>query len=105
MVGMVMTPVVSTLVTTLPLIEPMRPLAKMATFAGPPLTWPRSENARLRKNEPPPVCCRATPKIRNPMTRVPKARIGIPKMASLLMAMRLPISIQSGEDASRIPGS
>ena len=36
--GMVIWPVVRTLVTTLPLIDPIRPLLIIATFAGPPRT-------------------------------------------------------------------
>ena len=47
--GMVSCPVVSTLVTTLPLMEPIRPLEKMATLAGPPRTCPSSAKARSRK--------------------------------------------------------
>ena len=38
MAGMVMTPVVSTLVTTLPESEPISPLERIATLAGPPRT-------------------------------------------------------------------
>ncbi|HEX6321526.1 MAG TPA: hypothetical protein VFZ84_21865 [Burkholderiales bacterium] len=36
--GMVTTPVVSTFDTTLPDTEPIRPLAKIDTLAGPPRT-------------------------------------------------------------------
>ena len=35
---------------TLPLMEPIKPDAKIATLAGPPRTYPSSEKARLRKN-------------------------------------------------------
>ncbi len=81
-----MTPVVMTLVITLPLIEPINPLENTATLAGPPRTWPSRENARLMKNLPPPVCCRATPNSRKPITRLANACSGIPMMPSRLMA-------------------
>jgi len=55
MAGMVTTPVVSTLETTLPLTEPINPLAKIETFAGPPRTEPNSANARLLKKCAAPV--------------------------------------------------
>ena len=71
---------------TEPLIEPIRPLAKIATFAGPPRICPSRAKARLIKNVPAPVCCKAAPKIRKPITRLAKARMGIPMMLSLLMA-------------------
>jgi hypothetical protein len=85
MAGIVITPVVSTFVMTLPLMEPIRPLEKMATLAAPPRTPPSNANAKSRKNFPPPVCCKATPKIRKPMTNSAKARIGMPSMLSMLM--------------------
>ena len=50
MAGMVSCPVVSTLVTTLPLMEPIKPLETMATFAGPPRCLPKIAKAKLRKN-------------------------------------------------------
>ena len=82
---MVITPVVSTLVITEPLIDPIKPEEKIATLAGPPRTLPSRAKARLRKNWPPPVYCSATPKIKNPITRLPKARIGMPSRLSSLM--------------------
>ncbi len=86
MAGMVIEPVVSTLVMTLPLIDPMSPLEKIETLAGPPLTLPRSANERSIKNAPAPVCCRAAPKIRKPMIRPAKVRMGMPRMLSEPMA-------------------
>ena len=49
MVGIVSCPVVITFVTTLPLMDPISPLAKIATLADPPRTCPRVANARLIK--------------------------------------------------------
>ena len=86
MAGMVMTPVVITLVTTEPLIEPIRPLATMATLAGPPRMCPSNAKARLMKKVPAPVCCSAASKMMKPMTRLAKARIGMPMTLSLLIA-------------------
>ncbi len=80
---MVSTPVVSTLVMTLPDIDPIRPEEKMATFAGPPRRPPSSEKARLRKKAPPPVICSAMPNTRKPITRLAKAFIGMPRMLSV----------------------
>ncbi len=78
MAGIDSTPVVSTLVMTLPLIEPIRPLAKIDTLAGPPRTCPSRAKARLMKKAPPPDFCSTTPKIRKPMTRPAKACSGTP---------------------------
>ena len=83
--GMVTTPVVSTLETTLPLTEPIRPLAKIATLAGPPRTAPNRASARLLKNCAAPVNCSAAPNITKPITSSPKARVGIPITLSLLV--------------------
>ncbi len=82
MAGMVMTPVVSTLVTTLPLSEPIRPLDTIATLAGPPRTWPSNEKARLMKKRPAPVCSSAAPKTTKPKTRLANALMGMPRMLS-----------------------
>ena len=79
---MVITPVVITLVTTVPESEPISPEDRIATFAGPPRTWPRSENDRLMKNRPAPVCSSAAPKTTKPKTSVAKARSGMPRMLS-----------------------
>ncbi len=86
MAGIVSTPVVSTLVITLPLMEPIRPLEKIDTLAGPPRTWPSNANARLIKNFPPPVFCKATPNSRKPITRLANACNGMPNTLSRLMA-------------------
>ena len=53
--GMVSEPVVRTLVTGPPLIDPKRPDEKIATLAGPPRTWPSSAKARSMKKRPAPV--------------------------------------------------
>ena len=53
--GMVSDPVVRTLVTGPPDMEPKRPEEKIATFAGPPRTWPSRAKAKLMKNCPAPV--------------------------------------------------
>ena len=81
--GIDIAPVVSTLVITLPLIEPIRPEAKIATLAGPPRTWPSRAKARFKKNWPPPVYCKATPNSRKPITKPAKARVGMPIKASV----------------------
>ncbi len=83
MAGIDITPVVSTLVITLPDMEPIKPEAKIATFAGPPRRLPSSANARFRKNAPPPVYCSATPKTRKPTTMLAKAFIGMPSRLSV----------------------
>jgi hypothetical protein len=84
MAGMVTTPVVSTLDTTLPLTEPMRPLAKIATLAAPPRTPPNSANAMLLKNGAAPVNCSAAPNITKPITSSPNAWVGMPTTLSEL---------------------
>ena len=82
--GIVTTPVVSTLETTLPETEPIRPLAKIDTLAGPPRTEPNSAKARLLKKCAAPVYCSTAPNITKPITSSPKARIGMPSTLSLL---------------------
>ena len=51
MAGMVSWPVVSTLVTTLPLMEPIRPLDTMATLAGPPAGDPKSQTPSSKRTD------------------------------------------------------
>ena len=80
--GIETAPVVSTLEITLPDIEPMKPLAKIATLAGPPRRCPTRPSARLLKKTPPPVNCSAAPNRMKPITRLPNARIGMPKELS-----------------------
>ena len=82
--GMVSVPVVSTLVTGPPDIEPNRPEENTATLAGPPRTWPSVEKARLMKKLPAPVYCSAMPKMMKPNTSEAKARIGMPSRLSML---------------------
>ena len=76
-------PVVSTLEITEPDIEPMKPEAKIATLAAPPRNEPTSASARSLKNLPPPVCWSTAPNTMKPITRLPKAFIGIPNELSL----------------------
>ena len=85
MAGIDSTPVVSTLLITLPLMEPISPLEKIDTLAGPPRTCPSSANARLIKNLPPPLFCSTTPNTKKPITRPANACSGTPMMLSVLM--------------------
>src|SRR5699024_528537 len=49
-IGMVNTPVETTLATADPLIEPINPEARVATFAGPPRVWPAMARATSLKS-------------------------------------------------------
>ena len=80
--GMDNGPVVRTLLIGPPLIDPIRPLEKIETFAGPPRKCPRRAKAKFIKNGPPPVNCNDTPKIKNPKTSCTNTRIGIPNKLS-----------------------
>src|SRR5665648_1304024 len=60
--GMVKLPVVTTLATELPLIEPIKPLAITATLAGPPVVCPARAIAMSIKNLPIPVLFSTAPK-------------------------------------------
>jgi hypothetical protein len=82
-VGIVMVPAVSTLLTMLPDIMPSRPEAKMPTLAAPPRKVPQSAKARLMKNLPAPVIISAVPNTRKPMTTSAKAWIGMPSRLSV----------------------
>ncbi len=53
--GIDIAPVVSTLVITLPLIDPSKPLEKIETLAAPPRTVPRMAKDRSMKTLPAPV--------------------------------------------------
>ena len=75
---------VSTFDTTLPETEPIRPLAKIDTLAGPPRTRPNIANAMLLKKFAAPVYCSTAPNITKPITRSPNARVGMPSTLSLL---------------------
>src|SRR3970282_2278876 len=81
--GIVTTPVVSTLETTLPDTEPIRPLAKIATLAGRPRTEPKRANAGRWKKGAAPVNCSPAPNMTKPIASSPKARVGMPSALSL----------------------
>ena len=82
----------------------MRPEEKIETFAGPPLLVPKSAKAKFKKNEPPPVCWRATPKIKKPTTRVAKAVIGIPIMLSVPKIWNVAVVSHGCDGAFKKPG-
>ena len=105
MAGIESTPVVSTLLITLPLMEPIRPLEKIDTLAGPPRTWPKSAKAKLMKNLPPPLFCSTTPNTRKPITRPANACSGTPMMLSVLMVWYIAVSGRLEGNAWMGPGT
>ncbi len=76
--GMVTTPVATTLATALPEIEPMSPEPTTATLAGPPRMRPRPNSARSVKNAEPPVALSTWPKKTKTMTIVVATASGEP---------------------------
>ena len=76
-----MTPVVATLETALPEIEPNRLEAVTAIFACPPRNRPtRIIEASVKKSDPP-ATSRIWPKKMNVTTTVETISIGVPRMA------------------------
>ena len=63
-------PVVTTLATAEPLMEPRKPEASTATLAGPPLVWPARELAMSLKNWPMPHLFITSPKMINSTIKV-----------------------------------
>ena len=62
---MVNVPVVTTFATAEPLMEPRKPEARTATFAGPPLVCPARALAMSLKNWPMPHLFITSPKMMN----------------------------------------
>ena len=81
-IGIVKVPVVTVLATEDPEINPVRPDARMAAFAGPPLILPTKANAKLKKYFPPPAVSRIAPNNTNKKIKLTETLIGIPKIAS-----------------------
>ena len=79
--GMVTTPVVTTLATTLPDIVPKSEEPRIAILAGPPRYRPISAMEMSVKNAEPPDLKRTLPKNTNVTTTVVMIFIGTPKMA------------------------
>ena len=63
--GMVKDPVVTTLATADPLMEPRSPAATTDTLAGPPLVWPARDREMSLKNFPMPDLVMTQPKRMN----------------------------------------
>ena len=81
MSGMVMTPVVATLETALPEIEPNIADATTEIFAAPPRLRPIVAIARSVKNSPPPVLNRSWPRKMNRITMVTETLSAAPSSA------------------------
>ena len=81
--GMVNMPVVQTLATEDPEMDPMSPELITATFAGPPVEWPASAIAKSMINFPIPVCSKKVPKRINRKTNVAETSSGVPKTPSV----------------------
>ncbi len=84
-------------------MEPMKPEAKIATLAAPPRKSPPKASARSLKKAAPPVRCSTAPKRTKPITRLPKAFMGVPKEASK-ESMLYAIASQKGDCAPEING-
>ena len=69
-IGMVNVPVVAVFATALPESEPIRPLLRTATFAGPPELRPKTRSAKSTMNRVAPVASRNAPKMTNRKTYV-----------------------------------
>ena len=80
---MVKLPVVTTFATELPLIDPTKPLAITATFAGPPVVCPARAIDRSIKNFPIPVLFNTAPKRIKRKTKEEETPKGMPKMPSV----------------------
>ena len=78
--GMVMTPVVTTLETTLPEIEPKNPDAVTAIFACPPRKRPTRTIEISVKNAEPPDLIKIWPKKTKETTMVETTVMGTPRM-------------------------
>ena len=82
MIGIVKVPVVTVFATEDPEINPVKPEAKIAAFAGPPLIFPTSAKAKLRKYLPPPAASSVAPNKTKRKIKLTETLIGIPKIAS-----------------------
>ena len=80
--GIVNVPVVTVLATEDPDIRPVRPEAKIAALAGPPLILPTRANAKFKKYFPPPAASRIAPNNTNKNMKLTDTLIGIPNIAS-----------------------
>ncbi len=80
--GMVKAPVVAVFAMELPFIVPRRPLANMATFAGPPVILPAALRARSLKNCAPPDSLRNAPNRINRNTKVAETPRAVPYIPS-----------------------
>ena len=81
--GIVMTPVVTTLETVLPEIEPNREDAETEILAGPPRKRPMRTVANSVKKAEPPDLKRICPKRTKATTMLVTIRMGVPKTAEL----------------------
>tara|TARA_B100001179_G_scaffold51574_1_gene34910 strand:+ start:709 stop:969 length:261 start_codon:yes stop_codon:yes gene_type:complete len=82
MIGMVKVPVVTVFATEDPEIKPVRPEAKIAAFAGPPLILPTNAKAKFKKYFPPPAISKIAPNKTNKNMKLTDTLMGIPKIAS-----------------------
>ena len=78
--GIVKVPVVAVFATALPDSDPINPLLRMATLAGPPGLLPNMRCANSTMNRVAPVASRNAPKITNRKTYVNITCNAIPKM-------------------------
>ena len=81
-IGIVKVPVVTVFATEDPEIKPVRPDAKIAAFAGPPLIFPTKAKAKLRKYFPPPAASNVAPNKTNKKIKLTETLIGMPNIAS-----------------------
>ena len=88
MIGMVITPVATTLVTAPPDIVPNRPDARIAAWAGPPRKFRVAWNASLMSERPPPICSSMVPSRTKGNTVKIRIPIRVPRIPSLRLNQR-----------------
>ena len=81
-IGIVNVPVVTVLATEEPEINPVKPDARIAAFAGHPLIFPTKANAKFKKYFPPYAESKIEPNKTNKKIKLTETLIGIPKIAS-----------------------
>ena len=80
--GMVKDPVITAFAVLLPEIDPISPLDRTATFAGPPRNWPATAVAKSMVNCPNPDFSRNAPNTMNRKMNVAEMPVGKPNRPS-----------------------
>ena len=104
-IGMVKTPVVTTLATAAPFIVPKLALPMIAACAGPPRSLPVTAKANLRSVAPAPEVSRMAPKRMNTSTTWPTTATGRPNTPSVLYHSFSEIRNHSTSGMFNVPGT